>query len=132
MVTDEYLERHREEWAARNARIAAMPDVRQFSLRDPEPKPEHQLQSLMDAEPAPKYEVSDEQQHTYNTAIALIELENALAEHEAAKAAAIEAAKPRLRDTAIGRLAAAPDAATALAGTAIGRKLLKATSGVGL
>ena len=43
-----------------------------------------------------------------------------------------EAAKPRLHDKAIGRLATSPDAATALAGTTIGRELFKSTRGVRL
>jgi hypothetical protein len=94
--------------------------------------PEHQLQDLMDAEPAPTYERSPEAERTYQTALALIELENALAAHEAAKAAATEASKPKLRDTSIGRLATGADATAALAGTAIGRKLFKAMRGVGL
>jgi hypothetical protein len=127
----EFLEQHRRAWAARSAWLATLPDVSGFTVREPEPQGSA-LAGLMDAEPPPKYEMSDEQQHTYQTAMALIELENALAAHEAAKAAATEAARPSLRDTAIGRLARGPDAATALAGTTIGRELFKSTRGVRL
>jgi hypothetical protein len=111
MVTDEYLERHRQQWSAREAEIAASVQMSNFTFREPEPEPFSK---------PPPFQRTEDQERDYRKAAALNQLETELAKYEAEKAADTAAA---LRSTALGRLAVGVDPATALRGTVIGRRL---------
>ena len=83
MDDDEFLRMHRERYAAREAAIAAMklPDMSRAPFSKPEPQPSApRVQDLISRRPI---ERTEEQEAMYRRGKAMLEIEEALAAHEA-------------------------------------------------
>jgi len=101
----EFLRRHREQFSAREARIRATFPIGMM-ITEPEPQPpppqENRLAALVNRKPI---ELTEEQQRSRRKALAMIEIERALAaEGAAAEAARAQVISDIKTNTAIGRL----------------------------
>src|ERR1700722_10559534 len=99
MGTDEYLERHKQEWSAREAFLAKLPSMAHRHEPEPEPELYHsELQGVMDGGSERLSHIPESEREAHEQArrkaLALVQLETELAKYEAEKAAAVEAAKP--------------------------------------